>query len=736
MKLFKISRFPALTLRAALCATAAAGLPALAQSVPAQAVAPADATTTALPAIDIAPAPTIAGVTVPPLSPITLTRRDLQSGQVRSSDTAALLNSLAGVSSNSGGGFSSMPVIRGQNEQRLNVLVDGVNIPAACPNDMNSPMSYTDPQTVESVTVITGVAPVSLGGDHIGGTISVDYAAPVFADTGKTLLSGEASGFYRSNGNGFGGALILNAATDTVSISYKGSFTQAQNYTAGGNLGEVRSTEFAKSDHMLSLALQADTGLFELDAGYQNSPYEGFPNQYMDMVSNQSWFVNALYSGTFDWGNLEARANYRTTAHEMNFLSDKGGTANGGMPMNTDTDTAGGAVVAEFLVSKRDIIRVGTEYQYQWLNDYWPPVPGSMMMGPDTFVNINAATRQRWGSFAEWQAAWSPELTTVIGARYDRVWMDTGSVQPYATNMMNMADAMAAAAFNAATHARTDNNWGVSAIATWTPSAAASFEIGYAHANRSPNIYERYSWGRGSMSSRMIGWFGDGNGYVGNLDLKPESADTVSAVAAFNGIGSTAWNLKVAPYYTHVSNYIDVVKLGDLKNMMGMPTGFVQLQFANMAAEFYGVDVTAGLPLWDSKSAGTGRLSATASWLRGNNLDDGGSLYHQMPFNMNVDLVANLGGFEADLNLNWVTEKTRVDATRNEPVTASYALLNLRTAYAWSRFRVSFDVENIFDKGYLLPLGGMSLGDYKATGTLRPLPGKGRSFNFGVGVTF
>ena len=134
--------------------------------------------------------------------------------------------------------------------------------------------------------------------------------------------------------------------------------------------------------------------------------------------------------------------------------------------------------------------------------------------------------------------------------------------------------------------------------------------------------------------------------------------------------------------------------------------------------------------------SGTGTLSATASWLRGNNLDDGGSLYHQMPFNMNVDLVANIGGFEADLNLNWVTEKTRVDATRNEPVTASYALLNLRTAYAWSRFRVSFDVENIFDKGYLLPLGGMSIGDYMATGVLRPLPGKGRSFNFGVGVTF
>ena len=27
----------------------------------------------------------------------------------------------------------------------------------------------------------------------------------------------------------------------------------------------------------------------------------------------------------------------------------------------------------------------------------------------------------------------------------------------------------------------------------------------------------------------MVNWFGDGNGYVGNLDLEPEQANTVSA---------------------------------------------------------------------------------------------------------------------------------------------------------------------------------------------------------------
>src|SRR3546814_8466874 len=50
-------------------------------------------------------------------------------------------------------------------------------------------------------------------------------------------------------------------------------------------------------------------------------------------------------------------------------------------------------------------------------------------------------------------------LTTLVGVRNDQVWMNTGEVQPYSTSMVNMADAMAATAFNAADRKRHDSNW-------------------------------------------------------------------------------------------------------------------------------------------------------------------------------------------------------------------------------------------------------------------------------------
>ena len=667
-----------------------------------------------------------------PLTSSGLDRADLRARQSQSSDTAGLLARLPGVSVNSGGGFSSMPAIRGLSEQRLAVLVDGAPIDAACPNDMNSPLSYTDPQTVRSVQVITGVSPVSLGGDSIGGVIRVDGPAPKFADGPAPLLTGEASSYFRSNGNGFGGALSLTAATEHLSATYTGSFTRQQAYNGGGERGLVRSTEYKKTDHALALAWQSAAGLFELKGGYHFAPYEGFPNQYMDMTSNKSWNLNGHYLGAFDWGTVDLRGYYRHVDHRMDFLDDKGGATGRTMPMVTKMHMAGGSAKVDLPLAARDTLRLGGDYHHEWLNDYWPPVAGSMMMGPDTYVNVNAAHRDRAGAFAEWEGRWTGRLSTLAGVRYDHVAMNTGTVAPYSTTgMMNMADATAARAFNAADRKRSDDNWGASFLTSYAPDDALTLELGYAHKTRSPNIYERYSWGRGSMASRMIGWYGDGNGYVGNLDLKPERADTVSAAAELHGgKGTGRWFVRLAPYYTHVNDYIDAEKIQNLS------AGVVQLRFANQKAAFYGVDLSAALALWQGRGDDATRLTGTASYGRGQNLTDHGALYHQMPFHATLGLHHRQNGFEAGVDVDYVADKNRVDATRNEPKTDAYALVDLRTAYNWKDFRLSLDITNLFDAGYSLPLGGLSLGDSYATGTLRPVPGMGRSVNVGLSVRF
>ena len=73
---------------------------------------------------------------------------------------------------------------------------------------------------------------------------------------------------------------------------------------------------------------------------------------------------------------------------------------------------------------------------------------------------------------------------------------------------------------------------------------------------------------------------------------------------------------------------------------------------------------------------------------------------------------------------------------RNEPVTPAYALLGAHAAMTVKGWRVAVDATNLLDKAYALPLGGQSLGDYVATGTLRPVPGRGRSVDVSLSRRF
>jgi len=109
--------------------------------------------------------------TLRPLDATHLDEASLARLRPATSDTASLLRDIPGVSLYGAGSVSSLPVIHGLADDRLRVQVDGMDLIAACPNHMNSPLSYIDPSNVASVKVFAGITPVSVGGDSIGGTI-------------------------------------------------------------------------------------------------------------------------------------------------------------------------------------------------------------------------------------------------------------------------------------------------------------------------------------------------------------------------------------------------------------------------------------------------------------------------------------------------------------------------------------------------------------------------------------
>ena len=325
---------------------------------------------------------------------ISIDGKNLSSRRFATNDAATLLDGVPGISFYSGGGVSSLPAINGLADDRLKITVDGISITSACPNHMNPALSYIDPAALSQVNVYAGIVPVSQGGDSIGGAIAVKSIPPAFAKANEGMkTSGNFTAFKRSNGDVNGVSLQANAATENFSIGYTGNTVDAGNYKDGKGR-EVAASRYKVSNHTLKLATVSGQDLWMLALGWQDIPFQGYPNQSMDMTSNKSFSINATYAGSFNWGTVDARAFRQHVRHKMDVLSDKAAAAgfpvaDSYMPMDTDAVDLGYSILAAGPLNESQIVRLGHEFHRYTLNDWWPPLVGSMGMAPNTFWNVN-----------------------------------------------------------------------------------------------------------------------------------------------------------------------------------------------------------------------------------------------------------------------------------------------------------------------------------------------------------
>jgi iron complex outermembrane receptor protein len=659
--------------------------------------------------------------------------------RARTSDTASLLEGVPGLDTYNSGGLAGLPVLHGMADDRVNVRINGMSLASACANHMNPATSSIDPASVGSVNVIAGIPPVSRGGDSIGGTIAIDSALPEFASARAIAIHGGLAGFHRTSGVVNGGNAWLSAATQSFRIGYSAAYVHAGDYKDGGG-AIVKSTLYESQNQNLQAAARWGNHVVTADLGYQRIPEQGFVNARMDMTGNQAGMLNLHYSAALPRIRLSARFYYSNTRHSMNILADK--TPGMNMPMYTHGVNLGYSAEVEIPLA-RDTLRAGTELRRFTLDDWWTPAsPMVGSMGPGTLLNVNNGTRDLFGSFVEWESRRGRSWFTSLGLRSDLVHMNAGDVVGYNTSLAatgSAAYAVDAREFNATDRRRFDADIDLTALARYQPDAPGTFEFGYTRKTRSPGIYERYLWVRRSaMASAMNGWFGDANGYVGTPDLRPEVANTVSATAAFRPRAGRGGEVKITPYYTRVQDFIDVDRcpvIADGSNgctaaRFIASSGFVNLQFANHAARFYGVDGSFRLPLPAGPASGQFALTGLLGYVRGRNLDTGDNLYHIMPLHGTVSLEHHRGPWSSLFQFQAVDAKSDVQAARNELRTPGYALLNLRSGYQWrlaepASLRLDAGIDNLANRNYRLPLGGRYwVGDKTGNSSV---PGAGRS---------
>ena len=119
--------------------------------------------------------------------------------------------------------------------------------------------------------------------------------------------------------------------------------------------------------------------------------------------------------------------------------------------------------------------------------------------------------------------------------------------------------------------------------------------------------------------------------YVGNPNLLPETAHTLSATADWHDASGQRWGVRLTPWISQVHNYIDAKRCSGGSGMMSVCNAanltaqqkFVYLRFANADARLWGFDVSGFMDLGRNDWLGALRLDGAISQTRGRNRDTG-----------------------------------------------------------------------------------------------------------------
>jgi iron complex outermembrane receptor protein len=153
-------------------------------------------------------------------------------------DGGDYLSRISGISGSRMGGHGTDVIIRGQQQDRNNVLLDGCAIQGGCPNRMDPPTSYAPVEFYDTVRVIKGPQTLRYGPGGTGGIVLFERSVQRFAADESARLSGDAG--YAENGAAWHTSLDASAGNENWQARLLGSTRAAKNYRDGEGV-EIRS---------------------------------------------------------------------------------------------------------------------------------------------------------------------------------------------------------------------------------------------------------------------------------------------------------------------------------------------------------------------------------------------------------------------------------------------------------------------------------------------------------------
>ncbi|MDO6564351.1 TonB-dependent copper receptor [Amphritea sp. 1_MG-2023] len=588
-------------------------------------------------------------------------------------DGGELLRSLSGVSGIRMGGRAIDPVIRGQSQTQLNILLDGAYIHGGCPNRMDPPTSYTSVDSYDSVTVIKGNRSVVYGGGGSGGTVLFQRGWPMFDENAYT---GELSGSYQGNGNRYELGADVAAGSDDGYIRVIGHKAEADNYDDGdGN--EVRSS-FESMSKTLLLGYRL-TELTTIEASYEQQEENdvlfagaGMDSPYANADTTRLKLTHEFEQGALQQVQLEL---YRSEVeHNMdNYSLRPAGMMQMQAPSTSDTE--GGRLIFDARAADIDWT-FGADIQNNDRNAELQNSAGvvSRLLWPGVEID-------QTGLFVEAEKLLSGDDIVRAGLRYDHVTAEANRADDVVGGTTPQAIwAMAGASADAGEQRSEDN---VGGFVAWTHrlNDDYSIESTLSRSVRTADATERYM-------ARMT----TTSDWIGNPSIEPEKHHQLE-VSLQGDLDAMDWS--ATAWYNHVSDYIlrQTVAAGSKSRDI----------YRNVDAELYGVELAAAVALNNHWQWGN-----TLTWTVGNNQDDDTSLSRIAPLELNSSL--DYQKDQLNVGVEWQLVASQNDIClagssncggQDVRKTPGYGVVNVHAQYAFERgLNLQLGVDNLMDKAY------------------------------------
>jgi iron complex outermembrane receptor protein len=647
-------------------------------------------------------------------------------GKTTDPDLANWLMSVPGANVNSNGPVTGIAQYRGLYGDRISTTLDGQAVIGAGPNSMDTPLSYSTPLIVESMTVYRGIAPVSAGMNTLGGAIDVKMRKAESQNGEGLVINGDLQAGIRSNNNAKTLSSVINIAKGNIAGLFYGNVQKGESIESGDGK-TISPTDFAKRQFGTDFRYIGDDSETGFSYHYTDTQDSGTPALPMDIEYIYSH--RASVDGNFmlsdwqaDWLLGYTDADHGMTNFEMRLNNN---------PEKYRRNNATG-ITANFKFA------IGKTFSFGELEfglDGYLAEHDSVITNPNNamfeVVNFHDVEDNRFGLFAQWQQTFV-NTKVQLGARLKRAESNAGEV---ATSMAMMSMPMNGGMdsgmggmgsdmggmnsdmdstmptmsdlakdlrnnFNSSDRSVNDTNVDIALSSETQLSTDLSFYTGLGLKNRAPSYQELYLW----TPMESTGGLADGNTYIGDINLKSETAYQAD-------VGFTYQNQKMmfAPhvFYQNIDNYIQGTPLGmadmSAKMMAKMMAGDDNpLKFTNVDAKLYGVDVNGHYYINDQI-----QLSAVISYVRGERRDISDNLYRIAPLNGHLSLSYFSENWSANLALVLAAEQKDVSLTNAEQASAGYGVVNVDAQYyVNNRLTLRFGIENLLDKEYQNHLGG------------------------------